>query len=483
MKISRIASFIAVTALLAGGLIFAPAIETELNFDSASGSYSVKPADLSLVCPGPLFRTGGESGTNLSDVSRTGSAALEITASGSGVLERTAVEDSDVTSIELGESRIFSSASISDATTLTNLGVMDMDPQGSVVLTGITTQLAATASMRGLAAASCQQPSNDFLIVGGSTAAGREALLVLTNPSPIDATADLRIFTDLGESTVSGLAGISVPARTTAVLSLASFAPTAPALSVQVQSQGAKLAGWIQQRAVRGTAATGVDWISPAPGAGKNLVIPGLVIRGTKVINRVLQDDELADAGHTLRVFAPEGASITVQIVSSDPEVFGAVFTGQIGSGLVQDFNITELKDGNYSVFISSDKDVYAGLRVARGNSTGSPTLDFAWVSAAQEISTDRAVQVPKAGDAILILGNANSSEATVKLQNLVSGATQNILVPAQGTAAIAITEATKLAKASGVHAGIVVLIEGQISDLDVRDPKNLGSEVKVRFR
>jgi len=28
-----------------------------------------------------------------------------------------------------------------------------------------------------------------------------------------------------------------------------------------------------------------------------------------------------------------------------------------------------------------------------------------------------------------------------------------------------------------------VVLVEGQISDLDVRDPKNLGSEVKVRFR
>jgi hypothetical protein len=28
-----------------------------------------------------------------------------------------------------------------------------------------------------------------------------------------------------------------------------------------------------------------------------------------------------------------------------------------------------------------------------------------------------------------------------------------------------------------------VVLMDGQISDFDVRDPKNLGSEVKVRFR
>ena len=265
--IIRVAAFIFVSALLAAGAIFAPAVSSNVNFESVSGSYSVKPADLNLVCPGPVFRTGGDSGTALGQINRIGVASAEITALGSGDIELAAVSESGASAIELGSSRLFESRVLRDAASITNINADPDQSQGSISLTGSTNQLVATDSMRGLAAASCQQPSNEFYIVGGSTAAGREALLVLTNPTPIDATADLKIFTDLGEVTVSGLAGISVPSRTTTVLSLASFAPTVPAFAVFVESQGAKLAGWIQQRAIRGTAASGVDWISPSQAA------------------------------------------------------------------------------------------------------------------------------------------------------------------------------------------------------------------------
>jgi hypothetical protein len=337
--------------------------------------------------------------------------------------------------------------------------------------------------MRGLAAASCQQPSNDFVIVGGSTLAGREALLVLTNPSPIDATADLRIFTDLGEVSVSGLSGISVPAQSTTAVSLASFAPTVPSLALQVQSQGAKLAGWIQARAVRGTAATGVDWISPNPQASATSVLPGLVIRGTRVINQIIASEENSDAGHALRIFAPEGANVTVQIVSSEADVFGAVFTGIIEPGTVSDFPIAELKDGNYSVFVSADKPVYSGLRVARGNPGASPRLDFAWVAPAEELLTDRAVAIPADGDSILVLGNSGSTGSTVLVQNLRTGASVRVSVATLGSATVDLSVPVSISQAPGVYATVAVLIEGQISDLDIRDPRNLGSEVKVRFR
>jgi hypothetical protein len=191
--IFRIVSFVSVTTVLVAGLVLAPRFDYKVQFDSASGSYSVKPADLSLVCPGPLFRSGGDSGTNLNVIERSGTADLYYTAKGSGELSQQSVSGSANSSIELGSSRVFGSSAISDATALTNLGANQDSEQGSSVLTGSSTQLSAIGSMRGLAAASCQQPSNDFVIVGGSTLAGREALLVLTNPSPIDATADIQI--------------------------------------------------------------------------------------------------------------------------------------------------------------------------------------------------------------------------------------------------------------------------------------------------
>jgi hypothetical protein len=252
---------------------------------------------------------------------------------------------------------------------------------------------------------------------------------------------------------------------------------------VQVLSQGAKLAGWIQARSVSGTQALGVDWISPNPQAAEQMVLPGLVIRGTKVINDSVSAEENSDAGHALRIFAPEGANVTVQIVSSEADTFGAVFTGIIEPGTVSDFPIAELKDGDYSVFVSSDKPIYSALRVARGNPGGTPRLDFAWVSPAEELVSDRAVAIGSDGDSILVLANSGTAAETVLVQNLRSGAGVSVSVPALGSATVDLSGPASISKSAGVYATVVVLVEGQISDLDVRDPKNLGSEVKVRFR
>jgi hypothetical protein len=481
--IVRLVSFVSVTTLLVVGLLFAPPVSQTISFDSVSGSFNVKPADLNLVCPGPVFQSGGESGTNLGVIERTGQAVLDLTAEGSGVVEVAPIEVDSPSELELGSGRIFESQSIADALSITILNASEQDPQGSQALTGSTSQLVATDSMRGLAAASCQQPSNDFTIVGGSTAPGREALLVMTNPSPIDATADIKIFTDLGELSVSGLAGISVPARSTTAISLASFSPTVPTFAIQVLSQGAKLAGWIQQRAVRGTAAQGVDWISPNPQAAEQSVIPGLVIRGTRAINQVAEAEENSDASHALRVFAPEGANLTIQIISSEQDVFGAVFTGIVEPGTVQDFPITELLDGDYSVFVSSDKPVFTGLRVARGNPRQIPRVDFAWLAPAEQLSTDRVLSVPEAGETILVFANAGEVASGATVQNLVTGERVSVTVASLGTSTVTLSGPALILEAAGVYAKAILLQEGQISDLDVLDPRNLGSEVRVRFR
>ena len=127
-------SFVSVAAVLAAGLVFAPKVEITVGFDSASGSYSVKPADMQLVCPGPLLRSGGDSGTNLSVIERWGSADLFYTADGTGELDQRSISETSVSSIELGGSRVFGSSSLGEAASLTNLNADQQAPQGALVI-------------------------------------------------------------------------------------------------------------------------------------------------------------------------------------------------------------------------------------------------------------------------------------------------------------------------------------------------------------
>lgn len=485
--IARVIALIATSLLLAAGLLFAPPVTLSVDLGSASGSFDVKAADQSVVCPGPLFVSGGASGTDLGTFDRTGSTTLRYSADGTGLLEVKSVATADPGVTTLGSGRIYSVSEIANATELKNTSAALGAAQGSMVVTGSTTQLVAIDSMRGLAAASCQQPSNDIWLVGGSTAAGREALLILTNPTPIDATADLKIYTDLGEIEVAGLSGISVLANSTTVISLASFAPTVATLAVQVQTSGAKLAGWIQHRVMNGTESLGVDFVTPSPPPQLVSVIPGFVVRGTEAINQVAVTEAIADAGHSLRVFAPTGANVTVQIVSTSQEVFGAVLTGVIEPGAVQDFPINDLLDGNYSVFVTSDQPVFATAKVAIGNDGGTPRIDFTWLSSAEPITTSRAVMtsgiIPPDGASYVVFGNPRNKTRSATVTSLETGVSSVVSIPALGSAEIAVTGAVAISSDSEIFASVALLSGNQISSLAIYDPINLGNSVLVRFR
>lgn len=485
--ITRVIAFGSTCLLLAAGLVFAPALRISVDLGSASGSFDVKPADQSVVCPGPLFVTGGASGTELGAIDRTGSTTLRYSADGAGSLEVKSVAAGDPATTNLGNGRIFSAGEIVNATELKNTGAGVGTPQGSMVVTGSTTQVVALDSMRGLAASSCQQPSNDIWLVGGSTAPGREALLILTNPTPIDATADLTIYSDAGEIEVAGLSGISVLANSTAVLSLASFAPSVATLAIQVQTSGAKLAGWIQHRVMNGTESLGVDLVSPSPSPQLVSVIPGFVIRGTEAINQIAVTEAVADAAHSIRVFAPTGANVTVQIVSSSAEVFGAVLTGVIEPGTVTDFPVKDLLDGNYSVFVTADQPVFATAKVSIGNDGGTPRMDFAWLSASEPITTARAVMtsgiVPPDGASYIVLGNPLNEARSATITSLETGIATAVSVPPLGSAEVAITGAVSIASDSEIYAAVALLVTGQIASLAITDPTNVGNSVKVRFR
>jgi hypothetical protein len=111
------------------------------------------------------------------------------------------------------------------------------------------------------------------------------------------------------------------------------------------------------------------------------------------------------------------------------------------------------------------------------------PRVDFAWLAPAEEITSDRALTIPDQGETILVLSNSGANVSSVRVQDLASGETSRVSVPAFGTATLLLTGPSRILQSSEIYATAVILIEGQISDLEFKDPKNLGSEVLVRFR
>lgn len=481
--IYRVLALSATSLLLAASYLFAPSLNLSFSLEPEMASYSVKPVDQNMVCPGALIRSGGASGTEIGRLDKTGTAELNLSAEGQGSIEISSLDQNATEVFPSSADRSNLNLQIKEATSLVATERSEDQPQGSKVLIGSQTQTAALESLRGFAAASCQQPESEFWLVGGSTVAGREALLILSNPSRIDAVADLRIFTDLGEIQVAGLAGISVLRESTTVISLASFAPSVSAMAVQVSSQGAKLAGWIQQRAIRGTSAQGVDYISTQLAASTNPVIPGLVVSGAKELVKLEQlGDEYQDVGHVLRIFAPEGAVFTAQVISSDPDTFGAVLSEEVATGTVADFPIEELLNGSYSVYVSSNQPVFAAVRVATANKEGEPRSDFAWLSPAGEITGERVFAVG-AENAILTLANSSASTSRVEVRSLTGGESEVLNITSQGSASLPVSGTVMLSSESSFLAQLTLLRDNGITDIEVVDPKNIGSQVSVLFR
>jgi hypothetical protein len=153
----------------------------------------------------------------------------------------------------------------------------------------------------------------------------------------------------------------------------------------------------------------------------------------------------------------------------------------------VTDFPITDLLDGNYSVFVTADQPVYASVKAAIGNDEGTPRIDFTWLSAAEPITSSRAVMtsaiVPPDGASYVVLGNPLNEARSATITSLETGVATVVSVPALGSASFGITGAVAISSDSEIFASVALLVGGQISSLAIYDPTNIGNSVQVRFR
>lgn len=432
------------------------------------------PRDLQLVCPGALYQAGGASGTSLT-ATRLGAANLVghfaqvpmLT-----LLKKTLLKgETDQPGPVAGSTQESVSVTAHDQ----GAGAA----QSSAMLQVMQYQLARATNLAGLAAANCVRPAADSWLVGGDTSPGRETLLVMANPSPVDSTVNLELLGSGGPVEAPGLSSISVPASQTTVVAISSVAPNLATFAVHVVASGGAIGAWLETRTVRGLTAGGVDFIGPAIAASKTLSIPGVFLRGSTASARLQALGETySDLQPVLRIAntSKRVASVTAQLVSATSGAFGTVLQQDVAANSVVDVPITGLQDGDYAALLRSDAPVRAAVRFAR---VKDKQTDFAWAQASAPSLGPIGFSAPAGAVTKLSLVNASRKSANISV-----GGTK---VALSANSALTITVApgaSQLISADGVvSASTVIDVAGNVSVLPVIDYRNLGGSLKILVR
>ena len=495
-------SLVLLLAALIVGSIFTPTFGVSVGSLPSAAQQDAKAADLNLVCPGGAYRSGGASGTKLGTFDQVGSA--EVNAIVSGAIAATNGAKVNTTPLATqGDSTALPASAGAPARIARPTSITVVDPngeleQGSKLLNVSTLQLQNAADFSGLLAASCQAPSTDLWFVGGDTTVGREALLVVTNPSRVDAQIDIQAYNAGGVVKADGLAGLSVPSGKTLVLPLASDLINQATLALHVSATGGSIAAWLQQKTMRGTIPGGSDFISPSTELGKSIVIPGLLLRGSADAATIIKTrPEYADQTPMLRVFVPSfngatstsSVTVTAQIFGATARTFGTVLRQQLRVGAVTDVPITGLADGDYVAFVSADKPIQAAIRLPRTNKTKSPATDFAWLQAGQSLKGVRAFRVPQSGVTKLSLGNSGKSEVSLQLGSpaqVATGTAPVVKLAGGGVRTIGLTAGALVwikTDSDALHANLVIDLDSTVATLPITDYKNSASKLMVSVR
>lgn len=479
--IIRILRFVLVVASLAALVLFGNTTSLLSSSPVKSEVHEVSAKDLQVTCSGPAFMAGGKNQTSVSSFKRVSTASGSLSYSALSETSLKGYSGSPETGYGVRQDLF---KKLTKFTSFTVLDKTGKNAQGSALFTANQIQMAKDKNIKGLLAAPCLRPQSEFWLVGGATTTGREALLILTNPTSIDSTVDLEIFTENGSSSSAGLSGIAVPANDVTVVPLSSFVLRAESIAVHVVSRGGSITALIQQKAIRGTSAAGADYVAPAPSASTSSIFPGILVRGSKDSAKFRATaDKYSDLEQMLRVFVPgnKDATITFQVLGTTEDTFGTVLSITASAGKVSDFDISGLADGDYFGILESDVKVQSSVRLVRSKTKPGAYTDFAWINAAEAFSTPRYVAVPKAGISKLSVTNPSAKPTTVSIR--IGGATVKRTIGAGATEVIRATPGLSMGVIPTdieVYANLVIDIDGRIGVLPLLDDKNISGLVKV---
>lgn len=322
--------------------------------------------------------------------------------------------------------------------------VLRMQPLGEEMSQGSGSVVVAAddGDLAGLAAASCQRPSNDLWLAGASTSVGRTALLAISNSSPSPATVSLELFGNAGPVAAPGGKGLVVAPGTVRTVVLAGLAPDQELLSVHLKSTGGAVSAVIQQSVLRGLTPGGVDYLAPVQGPASTLSIPGVRVQAPDVAAKISAQSGYKDAATTLEVTVPGAGDAVVEVKAYGPEgqlalPNGGVFTA--AAGKVSDFSLAGLPKGTYSLSINADAPVTAGVQLVNFTKPGE-AVDLALAPSAARLGNTHLVTLPKDVSSTLVFSSPEG-ESTVSLVPIsaagVLGAGKDVQINAGSTATV----------------------------------------------
>lgn len=389
----------------------------------AAGVVDVPPAPATAVCPGTLIQqatTGSGSFSSAPVAPVTNVALLAVPPDGSTLAG---------TLRSLDGARTY-------ATPTSGNGVAGVqDPAGPLVaraqagtgtarLAGVSGSLVTAGDLRGLAAATCEAPSADAWLVGGSTAVGSTADLVIVNPGSTTAEVSVQVFGPNGAVTLPAAMQLVAP-HARKVVGLGGAAPDQRALAVHLSTAGGQVAAWLQDSALRGYTPAGLDLVVPGAAPATRQVIPGVALEAST--------GDSPDAP-VLRLLAPGDGTTTATVTllgSNGPvDVPGSASVPLVG-GQVTDVPLGGVPADAYTVIVDAPSPVVAAMEFSRTGRPGdldpTPRVDRAWAAAT---ATGGGLVVPATGtDTTLVVGAVAAGDQATATGTLTG--TLRVLGPA----------------------------------------------------
>jgi hypothetical protein len=470
----------AVAVIAAVGLVPLPTI----GVSPLATVVEPEPADLLALCPGAALRLGDETGADAGRAFAVGQS--ELTVASQGQSTRTQLAASDVVG-----------GGVSQAPTLVRLA-----PSDDAVLAAAQAQtLDGEGDLHGLSVTGCTEPTSSAWLIGGATTVGRTTLLLIANPTEVEAEVEVRMWGESGAISAPGMTGISVPAGGQRVLSLAGFAPDLASPVVHVEARGGQVVAALQTSVTRVLDAGGVDLVAAGASPARDVVIPAVRIADAEGVASSLGLEGYEDLEAIVRIGNPGEATASVELSVTSTEEGGPAtsFQLQVPPGQVSDTALaTALElgadpfaDGSYTVTLRSDAPVVAAVRAS---TIPAPTTDadgdirpgeadLAWFASASGLTGDVGVAVADAADPVLVAASTDRAAHTLTLTPRSGGEPISVEVPATGSAAVELDadEGYLLSGARGVAVGLSFAAAGQLAGYPIVPPRAADSPLVIR--
>jgi hypothetical protein len=436
------------------------------DFAIGAPSKTVRPvaADQQRVCPGPVLALAADAGS-ATQASPIGQASSSYGTDGPDVQVRGLKPDSDADS----------SSDAPQALTVST-------PQGAStppLFAGAQVQTVTSDDLAGLAAAACAEPAADTWLVAGATSLGQTSLVLLANPTSVDATVSLSIYTETGVVSAPGATGITVPAGGQKVIPLAGLAPAAAAPVVHVQTTGGEVVATMQQSFEQGIQPQGVELTGGTGAPSRQQIISGMTIVNLAAVTAAESGENVGVEFPALRIFVPGStdADVTVGVVGEEGTAAGTSHAQTVKAGNVAEIPLDDLKDGSYTVTVNSSVPVVAAARTTR---IGASKRDFSWFVSSSPLNDTLLAAVPNGPGGALHFANAGEEDRTVTITP-AGGKATTLVVPAEGSAHVPVT-ATRytIDGAEGLRASVSFGADGASSTFALAPPGPLAAPIEV---